>query len=49
VGQKYDQIVVRKAALLEVNQYEIAIVVGPKTAIRILYSHQDEQVVLRET
>ncbi len=37
VGQKYDQIVARKAVLSEVDQYEIAIVVGLKTAIRILY------------
>jgi hypothetical protein len=49
LGQKYDQIVARRAILSEVNQYEIATLVGTRTFIRILYLHQGEQVILRET
>ncbi len=39
-GQKYDQIVARRAILSKVNQYEIATLVGTKTVIRILYVYQ---------
>lgn len=47
--QKFLQVVVRKAQLSLVDQYEIATLTPTKLLIRTLYSHQGDQVLLKES
>jgi hypothetical protein len=48
-GQKYSQVVARKAVLGLIDEYELLTLVEDRLLVRIVYDNKGEIVLLRET